>query len=68
MSEWIKCINQMPTQGQKVLTFSKVVAVGEYWTHEPGVHDGDAGFIDANGDDVFPVTHWMPLPAGPGVK
>jgi hypothetical protein len=65
MSEWIKCINQMPAQGQKVLIFTKLVEAGEYWEHEPGVHDGDTGFIDVNDDEVFPVTHWMPLPGAP---
>ncbi|NMZ40397.1 DUF551 domain-containing protein [Pseudomonas proteolytica] len=66
MSEWIKCINEMPGQGQTVLVFggSKVVAA-EYWIHEEGVHDADTGFCDINQDEVFPVTHWMPLPTPP---
>lgn len=67
MSEWIKCINEKPLQGQKVLVAvnAKSVMAGEYWEHEPGVHDGDAGFIDFDCNDLFPVTHWMPLPSPP---
>lgn len=66
MSEWIRCDAAMPCQGQKVLIFTgKEVVAGEYWIHEPGVHDADSGFIDSNTDDLFPVTHWMPLPAPP---
>ncbi|WP_416147008.1 DUF551 domain-containing protein, partial [Pseudomonas asiatica] len=25
----------------------------------------DTGFCDENGDDIFPVTHWQPLPSPP---
>lgn len=67
MSEWIKCLNEKPHQGQKVLVAvnAKSVMAGEYWEHEPGVHDSDTGFVDLDCNDLFPVTHWMPLPSPP---
>ncbi|PIK75002.1 DUF551 domain-containing protein [Pseudomonas plecoglossicida] len=60
----------MPHQGQRVLTYSgdTRIMVGQYFRHEPGVHDGDSGFSDENGDDIFPVTHWQPLPSPPGAQ
>ena len=67
MSGWIKCINEMPAQGQTVIAFSNALKVltATYWQHEPGIHDADSGFCNECGDDVFPVTHWQPLPAPP---
>jgi hypothetical protein len=67
MSEWIKCVNEMPAQGQTVIAFSNVVGVSAatYWQHEPGIHDGCTHFCAECGDEVFPVTHWQPLPEPP---
>jgi hypothetical protein len=67
MSEWIKCIDALPHQGQTVIAFSKTigVSVAQYWSHEPGVHDGDTSFCTELGDELFPVTHWQSLPDHP---
>ncbi|WP_341519874.1 DUF551 domain-containing protein [Pseudomonas sp. G.S.17] len=65
MSEWRRLIDCEPHQGQPVLVFGTITEAAEYWRHEPGVHDGDTGFFDANGDDLIGITHWMPLPQPP---
>lgn len=65
MGEWIRAIDQMPDQGQRVLVFCQEVEEATYWKHEPGVHEGDSGFCDMLDNEIFPVTHWMPLPAPP---
>ena len=66
MNEWRECLGATPKQGQKVLVFTGcVVLQAEYWIHEEGIHDADTGFCDLNQDELFPVTHWMPLPEPP---
>lgn len=62
---WIKCINEMPSQGQRIIVFSDHVSTAHYWIHEPGVHDADTCFYDELDGEIFPVTHWMPLPESP---
>ena len=64
--EWFRFGSVIPDQGEKVLIWQRdLMVAGEYWMHEPGIHDGDSGFINHDGDDVFQVTHWMPQPKGP---
>lgn len=67
MNNWIRLMNRIPDQGQRVLVYSPDLRVmsAQYFLHDPGVHDGDTGFCDENGDDIFPVTHWQPLPSPP---
>lgn len=66
MSDWIKCINSMPVQGQNVLVFGGAdVSAAEYWIYEDGVHEAGSGFFDFSQCEVFPVTHWQPMPAPP---
>ncbi|WP_433963120.1 DUF551 domain-containing protein [Pseudomonas kurunegalensis] len=60
-------MDRIPDQGQRVLVYSPDLRVmsAQYFMHEPGLHDGDTGFCDESGDDIFPVTHWQPLPSPP---
>ena len=67
MSEWIKCIERMPSESGDV--------VGFYREREPS--EFDVGQVYYKGDGVFlcqlyardeywvEVTHWQPLPAPP---
>lgn len=60
---WIPCSQQMPDDGEAVMTFSPMSS-DPVW---PGFLDG--GFwTDLSGLLFqFPVTHWMPFPEPPEV-
>ena len=65
MSEWIKCSDEMPEQGQKVLVFRP-------HAHEKPYKDPNYKICTYAGEDIFinshfehEITHWMPLPKPP---
>lgn len=71
MSDWIKCAEEMPKKGDRILIFidfnSKSVP--------PSIHDAEyTGTTFRRGyatikpyphEDGFGVTHWQPLPEPP---
>jgi hypothetical protein len=67
MNEWVELKGCRPKQGQTVLVCGPLVGVqsAQFWEHEPGLHEGDTGFIDSTDCEIFPVTHWMPMPEPP---
>lgn len=64
MSEWVKCSERMPEEGEMVLTAFRGV-----------VRSGVCKVVDVIGGKCFvceldrchgiPATHWMPLPEPP---
>jgi len=70
MSDWIKCSERMPVDGQKVLAVinfnSELVSefVGEMTYTGSTFRRGFATANLSDNDGVI-VTHWMPLPEPP---
>lgn len=61
MSEWIKCREKMPDEGQEciVQTHSGLRYVAFYESHSGLFFDVDFSV------EYISVTHWMPLPSPP---
>jgi len=67
---WIKCIDLFPEAQVKVLFFSIRKGIRLGWKIDP--HPDTTGWEDLTDrdtdgyyDDVYDVTHWMPLPEPP---
>ena len=60
MSEWISVEERLPEGRVTVLIYSRVEGI------QPASYlYKDSEWIGADDDDLFVVTHWMPLPAPP---
>lgn len=77
MSEWIKCSDRLPSEGQCVIASGNLYGDKDLgrWV-EPVVYGDDSEFhpctIDNDGElvadydaDMTSTTHWQPLPAPP---
>ena len=58
-SEWIKCSEQTPQPLDWVIAHDEVGTVKAYICQ----HTGE--WIRDNGDELYRVTHWQPLPSPP---
>jgi len=59
MGDWIKCSEQTPQPLDWVLAHDEVGTVKAYICQ----HTGE--WIRDNGDELYRVTHWQPLPSPP---
>lgn len=66
--EWIKCSEQMPDIGERVLVVTRGIYVGcaSYRQREGAkTAKGRAPRFEDFGGIVYNVTHWQPLPKPP---
>lgn len=63
-SEWIKCSERMPDEGERVL-IAWHFADGDFVSI--GVRVGESTFTDGDFGTYPNVTHWRPLPDPPEV-
>lgn len=57
---WIKCSDRMPDVLDWVIAYDEVGTTKAYLSREDNL------WVRDNGDELYRVTHWMPLPAAPG--
>ncbi|WP_426607463.1 DUF551 domain-containing protein [Pantoea anthophila] len=58
--EWIECSEQIPQPLDWVIAHDEVGTVKAYICQQTGE------WIRDNGDELYRVTHWQPLPSPPG--
>lgn len=56
---WIKCSDRMPDALDWVIAYDEVGTTKAYLSRD------DKLWVRDNGDELYRVTHWMPLPAAP---
>lgn len=65
-SQWISVKDKLPKEKQWVLIR---VACSDYFNVEQGMYRGDGRWMNCwcanRHNDLYPVTHWMPLPESP---
>ena len=63
---WIDVDKELPDIGKWVLIR---VVCGDYFNIEQGMYRGDGNWMNCwcatRNKDLYPITHWMPLPAPP---
>ena len=69
--EWISVKDKMPSEGQTVLCYRKIIVTGWYCENycpyekkRKGWHCDWSG-IERHTFKTYPITHWMPLPEPP---
>ena len=63
MTEWIKCIDRLPKDGERVLVYEISELTGDHTIHIEYLYHEDED--DSQFEDGKGVTHWMPLPEPP---
>lgn len=66
-SKWISVKDRLPEHGQKVLLYNKNEFNGKLEIRFGSKHIGHNEWYssDAYEDEIFTITHWMPLPEPP---
>jgi len=66
MSEWIKCSTRLPEISEDVLMR---VSCASYFNIEQGSYLGEGRWLNcwlsSRNENLYPVTHWQPLPSSP---
>ncbi len=66
MSNWVSVDTERPRIRQRVLI---LVKCSDYFNVEEGWYRGDGEWcncwFDVRRNDIYPVTHWQPLPEPP---
>lgn len=66
MSQWIKCSERMPEEGEDVIVYDDLKQVHEGFYLRYGEHvSWDIYSYKPSYYDEVSVTHWMPLPEPP---
>ena len=64
--QWISVKDKLPKEKQWVLI---MVTCSDYFNVEQGMYRGDGRWMNCwcanRHNDLYPVTHWMPLPESP---
>ena len=66
MSQWIKCSERMPEEGEDVIIYDDLRQVHEGYYIQCGDYvSWEISSYDPSYYDEVNVTHWMPLPEPP---
>lgn len=66
MSQWIKCSERMPEEGENVIVYDNLKQVHECFYLRYGDHvSWEIYSYNPSYYDEVNVTHWMPLPEPP---